>query len=331
MTDGLFSGDHIKSPAPPRRPGHGTGGISSRCAYHLYRLDELVRDLRHEKALAATDLADWLVFLELQNKRPKTLYGYTREIAPLLRAHPGKRFHEFTHLDINEQLSKKPARSRHITRSIYSGWFTWGVMDERLAKNPMHKVPQIRAPRSRPRDIFTEPERFQLESLPTPDGELWTILFGTGLRRGEARRLRRGNINLGRAQLAVIAGKGDKDRMIGIPQRVIQAVADLDLLERLTPEEHLWYKARYPVGDPRRRRDPMPDTSFERWYKAGIEQAGVRYLNPHQTRHTYGYWLRSQDFTLDERQLLMGHEDVRMTQRYDRLTVEDIAEKMAAL
>jgi integrase len=290
-----------------------------------------VRDCRHLKAVAADDLADWLVYLDVDNKSAKTLYGYAREIAPLLRAHPGKRLDEFTHLDVMEEIRQKPPRSRHITRSIYSSWFTWALEQERVERNPMLKVPKIRSPKERPKDIFTDTERACLEGLPAPDGPLWTILFGAGLRRGEACRLRRGNIDLERARIAVIAGKGDKDRTIGIPRVVIQAVADLDLFERLAAAEHLWYRRRFRVGDHRRRNDPIGSSTFDLWYRRGISDAGVRYLNPHQTRHTYGYWLRGENFTLQERALLMGHEDLRTTQRYDRMSVDDIAVKMAAL
>lgn len=54
-----------------------------------------------------------------------------------------------------------------------------------------------------------------------------------------------------------------------------------------------------------------------------VDRADVRYLSPHTTRHTYD---------LEERQLLMGHESVRTTQRYyGHLTVEDVAAKMRAL
>jgi integrase len=291
-----------------------------------------VRDLRHEQAAAAPQLADWIVYLELAGKRSQTLYVYIRAIAPLLRAHPDKRFDEFTHLDVNDQLRLVGPRSRHISRSIYNGWFKWGVEQELLVRSPMAKVPKMRQPKERPSDIFTEAERAQLEALPVPDGVLWGLLFGTGLRRGEARRLRRGNIDIDRARLMVINGKGGKDREIGIPSSLIPMIADLDLFEPMGPQEHLWYLRGYQPGDYRRRRDPIGSTTFQNWYARGIEAAGVRYLNPHQCRHTYGYWLRDQgDLSLQERALLMGHDDIRMTQRYDRLTVDDLIDKLAAL
>ena len=290
-----------------------------------------LRDLRHMEARAASDLADWLVHLDLEGKADRTLYAYTRQIAPLLRAHPDKTIAEFTHTDVNDRLRLIPERSRHITRSIYNKFFEWAELDERIDRSPMNRVPKMRQPRRRPKDIFSEEEAALLEGLPSPDGQLWTILFGSGLRRGEARHLRREHVDLNRARLIVYAGKGDKDRIIPLPTSVLAAVADLDLLEQLHKQAHLWYK-RDGGGRRRQRITPIGDTTFEHWYKRGIAAAGVRYLNPHQTRHTYGHRLRELGFDLEERQLLMGHEDVGTTQRYyGHLTIEDVARKVAAL
>jgi integrase len=323
--DNVMAGAAENGPARHRR-------TNLPCKPHLYKLDALVRDLRHEQSVAAPALADYIVHLDLELKRPKTLYEYVRAIAPLLRAHPDKRFDEFTHFDINDQLRLVPRPSRHISRSIYNGWFTWGYEQELIPRNPMLKVAKMKAKKKSPGGIYTDAERAQLEALPSPDGPLWSLLFGTGLRRGEARRLRRGNIDLDRARLAVIDGKGGKDRVVGIPGSVIPAIADLDLFERIGPEEHLWYLIRYEPGDRRRRRDPIGSTTFDRWFRRCEEAAGVGHREPHKTRHTYGFWLRNEgEFTLQERAILMGHDDIRTTQDYDRLTVDDLADKLAAL
>jgi len=280
-------------------------------------------------ARAASDLADWLAYLKVDGKADRTLYSYTRQLAALLREHPDTAVDAFTADDINAVLALVPAQSRYITRSVYNGFFEWAVLMERAPRNPMAKVPKMRPPRRRPKDIFSEEEVALLEALPSPDGPLFTLLFGTGLRRGEARTLRRDHIDLNRARLIVYQGKGDKDRIIPMPPGVLAAVADLDLLERLRRADYLWYSKRG-GGRHRWRRTPIGDTTFERWYRKGIEAASVRYLNPHQTRHTYGARLRELGFDLEERQLLMGHESIRTTQHYyGRLTVEDVARKMA--
>lgn len=297
-------------------------------------LRDLIRDTRHLSARAAPALADWLAYLAVDGKAARTLYTYQRELALLLRIHADKDVEDFTAADINETLMRKPERSRYITRSIFNGFFEWALNDERIERNPMvGKVPKMRQPRRRPRDIFSDVERAKLEALPFPHGGLFTIAFGTGLRRGEMRNLRRDSIDLNRARLMVYNGKGNKDRIVPLAPVVLAAIADVDLNETLAADEYLWALVRGPKYQSRRwRKEPIADTTFERWYARSIEAAGVRYLNPHQTRHTFSWWLKSEGWSIEERSVFLGHESTAITERYyGRLTVEDVAEKVAGL
>lgn len=295
--------------------------------------DDPLRDRRHTEAVAFADLDAWLVYIELGGKQPKTLYVYERQIAPLLRRFPEKAVDEFTADDVNAVLTLIPVRSRYISRSIYNGFFEWLEFDDRIQKSPMRKVPKMKAGKRRPRDIFSEEEAALLVSLPSPDGPLFDLLFGAGLRRAEARALRRRDIDLTRGRLMVYDGKGGKDRMIPLTVETMASIADLDLLERLEPDDYLWYRKRYEVGDRRRRTDMIGDSTFDRWYRDSIKAAGVRMLNPHQTRHTYHWWLRTvRKLDLEERQYLMGHESPETTVRqYGRIDFEDIAAKVSAV
>ena len=298
-------------------------------ALHVIELRDLLRDTRHLGARAASDLADWLAHLAVEGKSDRTLYGYMREVALLLREHPDLELHQFTASDITHCLALKPERSRYITRSIFNSFFQWATDQERIDRNPMvGKVPRMRQPKRRPKDIFS-PEEVELLSV----DPLLCLMLHTGLRRGECRGLRRDHIDLNRARLIVYQGKGDKDRIVPMPPRALQAVATLDLTEGLQRDEYLWALVRSPKNQGRRwRTHPIGDTTFENWYRNTLTHAGVRYLNPHQTRHTYGAWLREQGFDIEERQLLMGHESIRTTQfYYGRVTVEDVADKIAGL
>lgn len=295
----------------------------SRADASVIGLADLLRDTRHLEARAASDLADWLAYLSVAGKADRTLYSYMRTIAGLLNDYPDKTQADFTAADITSYLAMRPTRSRHIPRSILNTWFQWAEDQDRIERNPMvGKVPKMRQPKRRPSDIFSEAERAILEAR----DPLWTILFGTGLRRAEARHLRRDHIDLNRARLIVRHGKGDKDRIIPLMLSVQQAVVELDLAEQLKPTDYLWFTVR---GKRRLRRDPIGDTTFERWYRRSLEAAAVRYLNPHQTRHTFGHWLRELGFDLEERRILMGHESIRTTEHYyGRVTVEDVAAKI---
>jgi integrase/recombinase XerD len=301
----------------------------------------LMRDLRHEESVAYPELAEYIDYLDLEGKRPKTLYGYTREIAMLLRQYPETPFAGFTSEQLNAALRLKPPAGRHITRSIWAGWFEWGVEQDKLVSTPMRKVAKPKKLPRRPIDTYTDAEIVALQNLPSPDGALCTLMFTTGLRKSECRKLRRSDIDLARARLAVIDGKGGKDRVVPMPDEAVRAVAELDLLEGLAPTDYLWHTNPGGRGHFDRSR-PASDTTFDRWWSGSpaspgrrevvgvCAKAGVRRLTIHKTRHTYGHRLREKGIDLELRKVLMGHEDIKTTDHYyGTVTVDDAAARLA--
>lgn len=291
-------------------------------------LRDLLRDCRHLAARAAPDLADWLAYLHVDGKQARTLYSYQRELALLLREYPDHALEDFTASDITNVLALKPERSRYITRSIFNAFFQWAEDDERIDRTPMRRVPKMRQPKRRAKDIYSQAEVELLSQDP-----LLCLMLYTGLRRGECINLRRDAINLNRARLTVLHGKGDKDRIIGLPMVALQAVNELDLTHALAGSDYVWSVIRDKKNQSSWwRSKPVGSSNFAKWYEQAVAARGVRYLNPHQTRHTYGQWLRENQVDIEERQVAMGHESIRTTQHYyGRVTTEDVAEKVAGL
>jgi len=286
-----------------------------------------MRDVRHEQAAAYPDLAAWIDFLDIEGKSGLTLYNYTREVALLLRMYPETAFCDFTAEQINQALAKKQDRSRYITRSIFNVWFRWGEAQDKIDRNPMVRVAKPKHPYRRPKDIFSEGEIALLENLPTRDGSLLTLMFTSGMRKAGCRNLRFGDIDLDRGRM-VVTEKGAKDRIIPLPPEALKAVASLAIVEGLERSDYLWYSK--PGGRGLSRRAPVGDTTFDRWWKRVLEDAGVRYLNIHQTRHTYGQRLREHGIDLELRKELMGHESIKTTDHYyGRVTIEDAADALA--
>jgi integrase len=290
------------------------------------------RNLSHHQAVCWPHLNDWLDWLDFEGKRPRTLQAYEWVIAALLRNHPTTDLEEFTHQTLIRELAKYPQRTRYIQRSIYNQFFDWAYRDERVDRNPMGRVPKLKRGARRPTDRFDLGEVALLEALPAPHGQLMQLLFGTGIRRNEACHLQRGHIDLQRLRLTVYDGKGGKDDIVPLTPELVIAVADLDLLERLEPSDHLWFLSRYPVGDKRRRRDPISSPTFGRWWEDALEAAGVRYLSPHKTRHTFHWLMREAGYDLEERQLLMRHKSSdTTTSQYPAVDIADVARKRSGL
>lgn len=292
---------------------------------------DVLKDVRELDARAARDLADWLAFLELEGKADRTVYDYALVASSLARAFPDKELRDFTDGDLSHFLRALPERSRWHRWTVLNQLFKWGRFTRRIGENPMDFVAKPRRPRRGVQNVFSDAERALLEALPSPDGPLFAILFGTGLRKGEACRLRFEHIDLDRRRLIVYQGKGDKDRIVTMLEPAARAVADLALTERLERPDHLWY-AKW-GGKRIMRREAISPATFHAWYKRCLDAAGVRYLNPHRTRHTYATYCREElRVELDDLQELLGHASISTTSDlYSHTRAEDVARRLIAL
>lgn len=303
--------------------------------------DPVLRDSRHRDARAARECADWLSWLAIEGKAPRTLDDYERSVAVLLRTFPEKTVEEFTDGDLMYLLKGFPAKSRRYRRAHLNSFFAWAKLTRRIDQNPLELVPKIKPAGQRVVEVFTDAELALLVNLPSPDGPLFALMKDTGLRKSECRRLIRSHINLDRAELVVYRGKGDKDRVIPLSGNACRAIADLDLFERLEPHDHLWYSR--PGGGTVIRRDrEIGEGTFARWWADKLDEAGVAYIprtthtaglhNPHVMRHTFATRCLRVGIPLERVSLLMGHVSVRTTfDLYAHLDLADVRRDVALL
>jgi integrase len=284
-----------------------------------------LRDQRHKQARSAGDQEAWLAWLELGGLSPRTLEDYEWATARLLRAFPGKAIAEFTDADLALVLRTFPPRSRRTKKAPYDSLFKWAAKTGRISRdaNPMEQLPTIAREPQKVIDVFTDAEIARLTALAETQGDLFLILFDTGLRRGEAMALQVRDCIVDRSELVVRRGKGGKDRVIPMTQRLTQRLAGWFLLDALRPTDHLWPTR--PGGYYLQRRRPMGDTSFMVWWRRALEAADVRYRNPHTTRHTFATrWLRKGG-RLETLSRAMGHASIRTTaDLYAHLDLRDL-------
>jgi integron integrase len=175
-----------------------------------------------------------------------------------------------------------------------------------------------------------------------------SLLYGSGLRLMEALRLRVKDIDLGRRLILVRNGKGAKDRVTILPDkllkplerrlervRAIHARAGAEgyggvelphALSRKYPGAHLelgWqyvFPAARPSRDPRTgtwRRHHVYEDTMQRKMKAAIREAGIaKPASCHTLRHCFATHLLESGSDIRTVQELMGHASVKTTQIY---------------
>jgi len=174
------------------------------------------------------------------------------------------------------------------------------------------------------------------------------LLYGSGLRISECLRLRVKDLDFERREITVRDGKGGKDRVTVLPDKVIPALkrhlrgvkaAFGQALEegygavnipqglaRKYPsasKEWIWqyvFPAPEKSVDPRSgeiRRHHLHPSGIRRSVKAAVKGSGVtKHVTPHVFRHSFATHLLEDGYDIRTVQELLGHSDVKTTMIY---------------
>ena len=174
------------------------------------------------------------------------------------------------------------------------------------------------------------------------------VLYGTGMRLFEGLQLRVKDVDFAHQTIVVRCGKGGKDRLLMLPQRLVPALREQlarvhalwkqdsdagkagvempDALERKYPHAGAswpWFWL-FPQAthstDPRSgviRRHHLFDQTFQRAFKRAVQSAGIAKLaTPHTLRHCFATHLLQGGYDIRTVQDLLGHADVATTMIY---------------
>ena len=197
--------------------------------------------------------------------------------------------------------------------------------------------------------VLTRPECTRLFEALTGTARLMAeLMYGSGLRLTELLRLRIKDVDLDRLRVTVRGGKGDKDRMTMLPEKLVEGLrahrdrvrglyeADRaaglagvwlpEALERKYPgagtswEWHWLFPSRQVMRDPHsglERRHHVLDATFQHAIREASRAAGSnKRVTPHTLRHSFATHLLESGVDIRTVQDLLGHVDVTTTQIY---------------
>lgn len=291
------------------------------------------RDKSYQRATLARDVVDWLAWLELGGTAPRTLDQYERDLARLCKLAPTKEITEVTDGDLVQLAKRFRPAERRVRMAAIRSFFKWAKQTRRIQDNPVDYLPAMKRQPQKVIDVFTDVEVDALLSLELEDSACMAVLFHAGLRKAEARALTLRHCQPEANRVVVVGGKGGRDRIIPMSGKLRSLIANLAIIEGLSPADHIFYATRAnAVARRRMRAHPVGEGTFARWWRDCLNRAGVRYRTPHTARHTFATSWRKRGLAIDELQILLGHSSMATTAGiYVHTGIEDVAEHMALI
>lgn len=218
--------------------------------------------------------------------------------------------------ELRGELSNDTIRARlKAVQSLFSWLYRWGISPlkpELIAKDILDMPP---AKKLSPRDILTidEARRLLVATESQRDRCLIQLLLDDGLRVSEALALTWDNIYtaLDRYYVDVIAGKGNKNRMVETPAELWAVLVayreNIQERGRLEP----WLDVKRPFTIHRATAWRIVERTAN---AAGIEKT----VTPHSLRHTHAHQLRMAGWPLEMIADRLGHENLNTTKVYTR-------------
>ncbi|WP_345855755.1 tyrosine-type recombinase/integrase [Shewanella algae] len=155
---------------------------------------------------------------------------------------------------------------------------------------------------------------------------IFALFLGTGLRRSELAALKLSELDLEKQTLTVLAGKGNKSRILFLPAWVVQALVTW-LKVRGQQQGYLICKCSL-TGIKRTGTAVSPDTLY-RIVRETLSELGIPGVSPHDLRRTFITRLLSQRVDINTVRQMAGHADISTTTLYDKRS-DDFMRQAAA-
>jgi site-specific recombinase XerD len=228
------------------------------------------------------------------------------------------------------------ARRRAALRSC----FGWAYRNDLVAADPTGKLERVAIPERDPRPLTEEQAEALLAAIPAAHHRnrlLFTLLYETGMRVGEALGLQIGHVHLNDTDGGYlrVLGKGDRERVVPLidaPRTVRLLRSQLKRLGRVGPV--------FP-GDSRKGGSPAEALDyttvlyhFERYLDAARRRRPAIFdgegdpVTIHRLRHTYATARLRDGVSLQAVRKLLGHKNLQTTLRYADADTEAIKREL---
>lgn len=265
------------------------------------------------KKLNTFDLQTWIEYQRKQNAKPASI---NRRLSAV------ESFYRFS---FNESIPRSNRVSYPTSRYRKNSRKRLGVLSVRRSSSfePRLRVKMPR-PLINPLEV-EEIQRFFKVLRHYRDEVIVLLMLLCGLRSSEVIGLQLDDVDFIRKRVRVW-GKGGKERILPLPDRLIYAMKKYLSLERpeISQSEHLLVVLH---ADSRGKK--MTLIGLQALFRYWREKTGIKKAHPHNFRHSFGTNMARHGVSLPVLQRMMGHTEFKHTLRYINLAMTDIAQEYA--
>ncbi|MBD3252153.1 tyrosine-type recombinase/integrase [Candidatus Pacearchaeota archaeon] len=247
--------------------------------------------------------------LKLRDFSQKTIKSYLFETNKFLNYSKNRGINENTAREylLNQLESKKSPTTISHSISIITFFFD-KILNQKI------NIPHPKRNKTIP-DILTKDEiKNMINSLTNMKHKLiLKILYGCGLRVSEVTNLKKQDILFSENLIHIRLAKGKKDRFVKIPESIKEKLYNyLSLVE----EDVLFQSSRG---------GKLTIKTIQQIAKLAAKKAKIKKkVSPHTLRHSFATHLLEQGTDLKIIQKLLGHSDIKTTQRYLQISQASI-------
>jgi len=280
-------------------------------AYDLLALFRWLKPRRKSfKGITGRDLLLWIEFQKKAQAKPASINRRLSAAESFYRFCYGKPVPRATRVAYPAPFYKK-----------YSGRRAHGLF---LVRRKDELKLRVKEPR-RLIDVLEADEvnRFLSHVSRYRDLAIVFLMLLCGLRSCEVLSLTLGQVDFAMARIRVW-GKGNKERMLPLPERLMIVMKKYLKLERPSEVSHDRF---FLVLQGKTRGEPLTAEGLRMLFRYRRKICQIKGARPHGFRHCFGTNMARYGVTLPILQKMMGHSDFKTTLRYINLAMRDVNEE----
>lgn len=257
-----------------------------------------------------------------------------------------KQFFEILEIEHLHQISKSQIELYILQMQTKRGWtkntvrnnlqaldnfFRFCKEQGKIFENPVKDIRKPKLPKQLPKALSEENAikliewtyfaefRYEFNRV-RARAVLATFLF-TGVRKSELIMLKNSDIQFTDKTLRVENGKGAKDRVVPLNERLIQILQEYQKARTKLGKKSIYFFTTL------REDKRISPTTIKRLFMKIKESLGIR-IYPHMLRHTFGTLMAQGECSIYALSKMMGHSDIKTTMIYLLVTVGDLKQQI---